>query len=94
MTITSFKDKRLRLLLERRVPKGFPSDLAAVTRRKLIMLDSAHALSDLRAPPANRLEELKGERTGQMSIRVNDQVRLCFVWTVDGPALVEFVDYH
>ncbi|WP_425329923.1 type II toxin-antitoxin system RelE/ParE family toxin [Terrirubrum flagellatum] len=58
------------------------------------MLDSAIRLDDLRSPPANRLEALKGDRTGQYSIRVNDQFRLCFRWTPEGPAGVEFVDYH
>lgn len=58
------------------------------------MLEAAHVLEDLRAPPANRLEALKGDRSGQHSIRVNDQFRLCFIWTDAGPADVEFVDYH
>lgn len=75
-------------------PKGFPSDLLKVARRKLVMLDNAATLDDLRVPPANRLEALKADRTGQHSIRVNDQFRLCFRW-VDGHAEdVEFVDYH
>lgn len=58
------------------------------------MLDSALTLSDLRLPPANRLEALKTDRAGQHSIRVNDQFRICFCWTDDGPAELEFVDYH
>ncbi len=58
------------------------------------MLEAAAVLTDLRAPPANRLEALAGDRVGQHSIRVNDQFRLCFVWTVAGPAQLEFVDYH
>ncbi|MBB4103592.1 proteic killer suppression protein [Rhizobium borbori] len=75
-------------------PKGFPADLLNVARRKLVMLDNAAVLDDLRVPPANRLEALKGDRAGQYSIRVNDQFRLCFRW-VDGNAEdVEFVDYH
>lgn len=94
MAIKSFKDDRLAALLNRETPKKIPADLLATTRRKLVMLDSAHKLDDLRAPPANRLEALKGDRAGQFSIRVNDQFRLCFVWTVEGPAEVEFVDYH
>jgi proteic killer suppression protein len=68
--------------------------LLSVTRRKLVMLDSAARLDDLRIPPANRLEVLRGDRLGEHSIRVNDQFRLCFRWTEDGPADVEFVDYH
>jgi addiction module HigA family antidote len=65
-----------------------------VTRRKLLMLDAARTLEDLRVPPNNKLEALRKERSGQHSIRVNDQFRLCFVWTDEGPANVEFVDYH
>lgn len=75
-------------------PKSFPADLLKVARRKLVMLDNAAALEDLRVPPANRLEALKADRAGQHSIRANDQFRLCFRW-VDGNAEdVEFVDYH
>jgi len=76
------------------MPKGVPSNLASVTRRKLVMLDGASVLDDLRIPPANRLEALKGDRLGQYSIRVNDQFRLCFYRKDDGPDSVEFVDYH
>lgn len=94
MAIRNFTDPRLMAILNRRVPKGFPADLATVVRRKLVMLDAAHRLEDLRIPPANRLEALKGNRAGQYSIRVNDQFRLCFRWTDEGPADVEFVDYH
>ncbi len=68
--------------------------IAKIARRKLDMLDAAHALEDLRVPPGNRLERLKGDRASQFSIRVNDQWRLCFVWTEDGPEDVEMVDYH
>ena len=95
MTIQSFKDERLAGLLRGVVPgKGFPSTLARPAQRKLVMLDSATSLDDLRDPPGNRLEALSGDREGQYSIRVNDQFRLCFVWTEAGPAQVEFVDYH
>lgn len=94
MAIRSFRDARLPSLLELRNPKGFPADLAAITRRKLVMLDAAARLEDLRIPPANRLEKLTGNRDGQHSIRVNDQFRLCFRWTDNGPEDVEFVDYH
>ena len=62
--------------------------------RKLDMLHNARALGDLRAPPANRLEALAGARRGQYSIRINDQWRVCFVWTKEGPANVEIVGYH
>ena len=62
--------------------------------RKLAMLNRAGRLDDLRVPPGNRLEALKGDRAGQYSIRVNDKFRVCFVWTEDGPEDVEIVDYH
>jgi proteic killer suppression protein len=69
-------------------------NLWAVARRKLDQLNVAHSLDDLRAPPANRLEALKGDRKGQFSIRINDQFRVCFRWTTEGPVDVEIVDYH
>ena len=62
--------------------------------RKLAMLNRAEKLDDMRVPPGNRLEALKGDRVGQHSIRVNDQFRICFVWTTSGPGNVEIVDYH
>ena len=65
-----------------------------IARRKLDILDAAVALADLRAPPGNRLRALKGDRRGQYSIRINDQFRVCFTWTDEGPADVEIVDYH
>ncbi|HLE55614.1 MAG TPA: type II toxin-antitoxin system RelE/ParE family toxin [Rhodothermia bacterium] len=71
-----------------------PEVLEHVALRKLDQLDSVERLSDLRIPPGNRLELLKGERAGQYSIRINDQYRVCFEWTDDGPADVEIVDYH
>lgn len=70
------------------------ANIEAVARRKLEQLDAASALRDLAAPPGNRLEALRGERNGQHSIRVNDQWRVCFVWTPHGPSDVEIVDYH
>jgi proteic killer suppression protein len=92
--IGSFADKRTAAIWADRTPKGFPSDLAKVSRRKLRMRASAARLEDLRQPPGNRLEELVGDRIGQHSIRVNNQWRLCFVWR-DGDAYdVEIVDYH
>jgi proteic killer suppression protein len=66
----------------------------SIARRKLRQLEIAGRLDDLRVPPGNRLEALKGDRVGQHSIRINDQFRLCFVWTAAGPAAVEIVDYH
>jgi proteic killer suppression protein len=65
-----------------------------VAMRKLAMLNRAGKLDDLRVPPGNRLEALKGNRLGQHSIRINDQFRICFIWTTLGPTAVEIVDYH
>jgi len=92
--IKSFRNELTRAVFEGEGRKGFPSDLLKVTRRKLQYLDAASALSDLRSPPGNRLELLKGDRAGQYSIRVNDQFRICFVWTEEGAKEVEFTDYH
>ena len=74
--------------------KGFPADLVKRTRAMLTALDAATQLEDLRFPPGNQLEELKGDRAGQHSVRINAQWRICFVWTPTGPADVEIVDYH
>ena len=71
-----------------------PETLWSVARRKLAHLNAAAVLTDLRAPPGNRLEALKGDRAGQHSIRINDQYRVCFAWTEQGPEGVEIVDYH
>ena len=68
--------------------------IASVAARKLAQLDSAHALRDLRSPPGNRFEALRGDRIGQYSVRINDQYRICFRWTALGPTDVEIVDYH
>ena len=75
-----------------RVPR-FQS-MEKVARRKLRQLHIAGSLDDLRIPPGNRLESLRGDRKGQMSIQINDQYRICFRWTPTGPADVEIVDYH
>ncbi len=71
-----------------------PKKLWKVAARKLEPLDSTLRLEDLRVPPGNRLEALSGDRVGRQSIRINDQYRVCFVWTVEGPGTVEIVDYH
>ena len=94
LVIKSFKNDLTRTAFEGEVAKGFPADLLKVARRKLQYLNAAISLQDLRSPPGNRLEALKGDRNGQHSIRVNDQFRICFVWTRDGPTDVEFTDYH
>jgi toxin HigB-1 len=92
--IGSFRDARTEAAFNGAVRKGFPADLIRVTRRKLRYLHAAAVLDDLKVPPGNHLEALKGGRTGQHSIRVNDQFRICFVWTAEGPIDVEFTDYH
>ncbi len=70
------------------------ANIQTIAMRKLAMLNQAGRLDDLRVPPGNRLEGLKGDRAGQHSIRVNDQFRVCFRWTDAGPEDVEIVDYH
>ena len=92
--IRSFRNKTTEAVFDGEQPKGFPSDLLGVARRKLRYLNAAVDLADLRSPPGNRLEALVGDRKGQHSIRVNDQFRVCFVWTSEGPIDVEIVDYH
>lgn len=92
--IRSYRDARTKAVAAGSRPKGFPADLVRVAVRKLTMLDNAQVLEDLRSPPGNRLEALKGARKGQHSIRINDQFRVCFVWTAAGPEQVEITDYH
>jgi proteic killer suppression protein len=92
--IRSFRDRTTEAVFNGETPKGFPADLVKVERRKLRYLNAADDLGDLRSPPGNRLEALAGDRKGQHSIRINDQFRVCFVWTSEGPAEVEIVDYH
>lgn len=93
--IRSFRGKFAEAILRKRVsPKGFPSDLAAAARRKLVIVNNATRLSDLLSPPGNRLEALKGGLAGRHSIRINDQWRIVFRWTGNGPEDVEIVDYH
>jgi toxin HigB-1 len=92
--IGSFKDKVTEAVSRGESPKGFPSDLVRVARRKLGYLDAAHDLRDLRVPPGNHLEALTKDRRGQHSIRINDQFRICFRWTSQGPVDVEITDYH
>lgn len=91
--IQSFRCKDTQALFGGRSPKRFRA-FASVAERKLAQLDGAQTLEFLRAPPGNQLEALKGDRKGQHSIRINDQFRVCFVWTAIGPTNVEIVDYH
>lgn len=76
------------------VSRKLPSTIQQTARRKLVYLNETNHLADLRSPPGNRLEALKGKRAGQMSIRINDQWRICFVWESDSAGHVEIVDYH
>lgn len=92
--IRGFKDETAKAVFDGENPKGFPSDILKVARRKLRYLNAATQLADLRAPPGNRLEALKGDRAGQHSIRINDKFRVCFKWTPEGPTEVEITDYH
>jgi len=93
--IKSYRGALAELILQqRRVPKGFPTDIAKVARRKLVQLNNATVLGDLAAPPGNRLEALRGDLGGRHSIRINDQWRIVFRWTNEGPEQVEIVDYH
>jgi proteic killer suppression protein len=92
--IQGIRGKLIEQLVAGRPGKGFPNDIFRVAVRKVAMLEAAVKLDDLRVPPANRLEALSGDRVGQHSIRINDQWRICFVWTENGPDQVEIVDYH
>lgn len=91
--IVSFRDAETEALANGRRVRRFAS-IETIVRRKLRQLQIAGRLDDLRVPPGNRLQALKGKRAGQHSIRVNDQYRVCFRWTPAGPADVEVVDYH
>lgn len=94
LVIRSFRNRDTDQIWNGVVSRRLPRDIQQPARRKLRMLNNARGLADLRVPPANRLEPLKGKRKGQYSIRINDQWRICFVWK-DGDAHdVEIVDYH
>ncbi|HNU69124.1 MAG TPA: type II toxin-antitoxin system RelE/ParE family toxin [Myxococcota bacterium] len=92
--IGSFKSRDTERLFRREHTRAFPAEIARSALRKLLMLDAAVRLDDLRAPPGNRLEALKADRAGQFSIRVNDRWRICFEWSGGTAEHVELVDYH
>jgi toxin HigB-1 len=92
--IRSFRDPDAERLFRRERVRRLPPDLHRVALRKLLMLDAATSLADLRVPPANRLEKLSANRLGQHSIRINDQWRICFRWVGNDAHDVEIVDYH
>ena len=92
--IKSFRDKESEKIFNRQLSGKLPQNIQRVARKKLVILDAAMELYDLRIPPGNRLEALKGDKKGQHSIRINDQWRICFLWN-DGDAYdVEITGYH
>ena len=92
--IVSFADSSTAKVWQRETIKKFGPELQRAAYRRLLILDAADYLNDLRRPPGNRLEALQGNRDGQHSIRINDQWRICFRWTAAGAEDVEIVDYH
>lgn len=92
--IKSFGDKRSAAIFAGHAVRGMSLQLQKRARVKMLVIDAASQLGDLRAPPGNRLEALRGDRQGQHSIRVNDQWRICFVWLDHEASNVEIVDYH
>jgi proteic killer suppression protein len=92
--IRSFRNPATEAVFNGTCPKGFPAKILSAARRKLRYLHSATSLDDLKAPPGNRLHALQKDRAGQHAIWINDQYRVCFVWTREGPEEVEIVDYH
>ena len=92
--IKSFRDAETERVFQRQFSLRLPHDIQAVALRKLRMLANAHDVIDLRSPPGNRLERLAGDRSGQYSIRINDQWRICFVWEGGDAHEVEICDYH
>jgi proteic killer suppression protein len=92
--IRTFRDAEARKIFERSRSRRFDLSIARIALRKLLLLDAAESLDDLRVPPGNRLEKLSGNRAGQYSIRINGQWRICFEWSSGGADRVEIVDYH
>ena len=94
MVLRRIADKDTEKVWRRQRSPKFDPNTTRAALRKLVILDAAVTIADLRAPPGNRLEKLKGNRAGQHSIRINDQWRVCFRWTDAGPTDVEITDYH
>jgi len=92
--IRSFRDPEAEKLFYRQASRRLPPALLRLAMKKLVMLDAAQSVQDLRSPPGNRLEKLSGDREGQHSIRINERWRICFVWKDEGACEVEIVDYH
>ncbi|MCZ0939651.1 MAG: type II toxin-antitoxin system RelE/ParE family toxin [Caldilineaceae bacterium] len=92
--IRSYRDRSTRRVAERQRVRRFPEDIQIRAQMKLMILNNARSLEDLRVPPGNRLEALTGDRAGQHSIRINNQWRICFVWSEEDAYDVEIVDYH
>jgi proteic killer suppression protein len=92
--IESFRDRETEKVFFRERSRRFSGALARSALKKLLLLDAADSVQDLRSPPGNRLERLTGNRSGQHSIRINEQWRVCFEWKSGRPAYVEIVDYH
>jgi proteic killer suppression protein len=92
--IRSFRDRETQKVFERQGPRRLPPSLLRIALRKLLVLDGAESLEDLRIPPGNRLEMLRGDREGYYSIRINDQWRICFRWSEGDAHEVEITDYH
>ncbi|QKQ72297.1 type II toxin-antitoxin system RelE/ParE family toxin [Nostoc sp. TCL240-02] len=93
--IVSFKSEETKLIFDGFISSQYPPNIQKTALRKLLILDAATSINDLRVPPGNRLEKLLGNRKGQYSIRINNQWRICFVWTDENNVSeVEIVDYH
>jgi len=92
--IRSFRDRESEKIFRRERSRRLPPGVQRVALRKLLVLDAAESLEDLRVPPGNRLERLAGDRKGEYSIRINDQWRICFVWKGGDASEVEITDYH
>lgn len=92
--IRSFACQETERLFNDETSRRLPANIQRVARRKLLLLNQSRRAEDLRSPPGNRLERLKGDRAGQYSIRINDQYRICFRWQGEDAFAVEIVDYH